>query len=63
MQPRRFKQTPSLEQRLTEQAKHFLEEAQMLRPGPVRDDLIRGALQVETAPRERLSSPVLQRPR
>jgi hypothetical protein len=45
----RFKQTQSLEDRLVEQAKSLLEQAQMLRPGPVRDELIRKARQAEAA--------------
>jgi hypothetical protein len=63
-QPLLFKQTQSLEQRLVQQAKRLLQEAQMLRPGTVRDDLIRKARQAQTASdmQEWLSSPSLRQP-
>ena len=49
MQPcRRFNQTQSLEERLSKEAKRLREEARLLRPGAVRDELIRRARQAET---------------
>ncbi len=61
---RRFKQTKSLEERLSEQAKRLREEAKLLSPGAVREGLLRKARQAETASRinEWLSSPGLQPP-
>ena len=40
---RRFKQTQSLEERLSEEAKRLREEAKLLPPGVVRDAVIRRA--------------------
>jgi hypothetical protein len=64
-QRRRFKQIQSLEERLSEEAKHLREEAKSLQPGAVRDELIRRARQAETASRmsEWLTSPGLQAPK
>jgi hypothetical protein len=64
MQRRRFKQTQSLEERLSEEAKRLREQAETLPPGIERDDLIRKGRQAETASRmnEWLSSPGLQPP-
>ena len=64
MERRRFKQTQSLEERLTEEAKRLRDEAKLLRPGAVRDELIRRALQAETGAHmsEWLRSPGLQPP-
>jgi hypothetical protein len=48
MERRRFKQTQSLEERLSEEAKRLRAEAKSLPPGSVRDALIRKARQAET---------------
>jgi hypothetical protein len=45
---RRFKQTVSLEIRLSEEAKRLREEAKLLPPGTVREALLRKARQAET---------------
>jgi hypothetical protein len=45
----RFKQSRTLEERLVEQARSLLEQAQLLRPGPVRDELIRKAREAKAA--------------
>jgi hypothetical protein len=62
---RRFQQTVSLEERLSEEAKRLREEAKSLPPGPDRDILIRKARQAETGSRmsEWLRSPELQPPK
>jgi hypothetical protein len=62
---RRFKQTQSLEERLSEEAKRLREEAQLLPPGAVREALLRRARQAETGSHlsEWLSSPGLQPPK
>ena len=44
----RLKQTQSLEERLTEEAKRLRAEAKLLPPGAARDELIRKARQAET---------------
>ena len=44
---RRFKQVHSLEARLAEEAKRLREEARLLPPGAVREELIRKARQAE----------------
>jgi len=64
MERRRFKQTQSLEERLAEEAKRLRDEAKLLRPGAVRDELIRRARQAETGAHmsEWLRSPGLQPP-
>ena len=45
---RRFKQTKSLEERLSEEAKRLREEAKSLPPGALRETLLRKARQCET---------------
>jgi hypothetical protein len=64
MQRRRFKQTKSLEERLSEEAKRLRAEAKLLPPGAVREGLIRRARQAETGSHmsEWLTSPRLQPP-
>ena len=64
MQRRRFKQTQSVEERLSEEAKRLRAEAKLLPPGTQRDVLIGKARQAETASRmnEWLTSPGLQPP-
>jgi hypothetical protein len=65
MRRRRFKQTETLEQRLTEEAKRLREEAKLLPPGAVREAVLRRARQAETAARidSWLSPPGLQTPK
>jgi hypothetical protein len=46
---RRFKQTSSLEERLTQEAEHLRKAAETLPPGPQRDAMLRKAGQVDTA--------------
>jgi hypothetical protein len=48
MQRRRFKQTQSLEERLSVEAKRLRTEAKSLPPGEARDKLLRKARQAET---------------
>jgi hypothetical protein len=62
---RRFKQTQSLEERLSEEAVKLRKEAQGTPPGIERDRLIRRARQAETASHmsEWLASPGLQPPK
>jgi hypothetical protein len=48
MERRRFKQTQSLEERLSEEAKRLRAEAKLLPPGAARDEMIRRARQAET---------------
>ena len=62
---RRFKQTLSLEERLSEEAKRLREEAKSLPPGAEREALSRKARQAETGSHmsEWLSSPGLQPPK
>ncbi len=64
MQRRHFKQTQSLEERLSEEAKRLRAEAKLLPPGAVRDEMIRKARQAETGSRinEWLTSPGLRPP-
>ncbi|WP_291694182.1 hypothetical protein [Bradyrhizobium sp.] len=64
MQRRRFKQTQSLEARLTEEAKRLREEAELLPPGAEREELVRKARHAETASHmnEWLTSPGLRPP-
>ena len=45
---RRFKQVVSLEDRLAEEARRLREEAELVPPGPVRDEALRKARQAET---------------
>jgi hypothetical protein len=62
---RRFKQIQSLEERLAEEAKRLREQAKLLKPGILRDELLRKARQAETGSRmsEWLRSPDLQPPK
>ena len=64
MQRRRFKQTQSLEERLAEQAKRLREEAKLLPPGALREEILRKARQAEIGSHvsEWLTSPGLQPP-
>ena len=64
MQRRRSQQTDPLEDRLAEEAKRLREKAKLLKPGAVRDDLIRKARQAEVGAHmsEWLRSPGLQPP-
>nr|WP_083219136.1 hypothetical protein [Bradyrhizobium icense] len=63
-QRRRFQQTTSLAQRLTEEAKRLRKEARGTPPGFAREQLIRRARQAETAVhiQEWLTSPGLRAP-
>jgi hypothetical protein len=65
MQRHRIKQSLSLEQRLSEEAKRLREEARVLPPGTVREALLRKARQCETGSHmsEWLRSPELQPPK
>ncbi|WP_246775109.1 hypothetical protein [Bradyrhizobium diazoefficiens] len=62
---RRFKQVDTLEERLAAEALRLRERAKVLRPGVMRDDLLRKARQCETGSRmsEWLRSPGLQPPK
>ena len=62
---RRFKQTHSLEERLAEEAKRLREEAKLLPPGALRENLLRRARQCDTGSHmsEWLRSPELQPPK
>ena len=62
---RRFKQTQSLEERLSEEAKRLREKAKLLPPGAVRETLLRKARQAEADSRLSawLQSPELQPPK
>ena len=62
---RRFKQTQSLEERLSEEAKRLREEAKLLPPGAQRETLLRKARQAEAGAHisEWLSSLGLQPPK
>ncbi|QOZ44248.1 hypothetical protein XH89_12685 [Bradyrhizobium sp. CCBAU 53340] len=59
---RRFKQSVSLEERLSQEAERLREEAKSLPPGPRREDVLRRARQAETGSHmsEWLRSPGLQ---
>lgn len=61
---RRFKQADTLEQRLAEEAKRLRDEAKLLSPGAVRNEIIRRARQAETGAHisEWLRSPGQQAP-
>ncbi len=61
---RRFKQTTSLDQRLMEEAERLRKEARGTPPGIAREQLIRRALQAETAVniQQWLTSPGLRAP-
>jgi hypothetical protein len=65
MQRRRFKQTSSLDQRLTQEAQRLRKEVQGTPPGIERERLVRRARQAETAAhmQEWLASPGLQPPK
>jgi hypothetical protein len=65
MQRRRFKQTQSLEERLSKEAKRLRAEAKLLPPGAAREEMIRKARQAETGSHmtEWLTSPGLQPPK
>jgi len=65
MQRRRFHQTKSLEERLSEEAKRLRELAKRLPPGAKREDILRRARQAETGSHmsEWLRSPELQPPK
>ena len=62
---RRIKQSLSLEERLSQEAKRLREEAKLLPPGAAREALLRKARQAETGSHmsEWLSSPELQPPK
>ena len=62
---RRIKQSLSLEERLSQEAKRLREEAKLLPPGAAREALLRKARQAETGSHvsEWLSSPELQSPK
>jgi hypothetical protein len=64
MQRRRFKQTQSLDERLSEEAKRLRAEAKLLSPGAAREEMIRKARQAEIASHmnEWLTSPGLRPP-
>nr|WP_246741221.1 hypothetical protein [Bradyrhizobium sp. 1(2017)] len=64
MMRQRFKQTKSLEERLTEKAISLHEQARMLPPGPLRDAVERKAQLTETASdiNDWLRSPGLRAP-
>jgi len=61
---RRFKQTQSLEELLSGEARRLRTEAKLLPPGAARDELIRKAQQAETGSHmtEWLTSPGLRPP-
>jgi hypothetical protein len=65
MPRRRFKQTQSLEDRPSEEAKRLREEAKLLPPGAAREALLRRARQAESGSHmsQWLSSPGLQPPK
>ena len=65
MQRRHFKQTVSLDQRLSDEAQRLRKEAQGTPPGYQREMLIRRARQAETAAhmQQWLLSPGLQAPK
>ena len=62
---RRFIQTSTLEERLAEDTERLQQQAKMLEPGPVRDDVLRKIRQNETAAHVSawLNSPGLQPPK
>lgn len=61
---RRFKQIQNLEERLADEAKRLREQAKLLPPGALRDEVLRKARQAETGSHtsEWLRSPGLQSP-
>lgn len=64
MRRQRIDHTSSLEERLLDQARRFKDQANALRPGRERDELIRKARQAETASHinEWITSPGLKPP-
>jgi hypothetical protein len=58
----RFKRTQSFEERLADEATRLREEAKLLPPGAVRDEVVRKARQIEAASHlnEWLAVPKLQ---
>jgi hypothetical protein len=62
---RRFEQSQSLEERLADEASRLREEAELLPPGQLRQEVLRRARQAETGSHisEWLRSPGLQPPR
>jgi hypothetical protein len=62
---RLIKHTKSFDERLADQARRLRDQTKTLPPGIERDELIRKALQAETASRvnEWLTSPVLASPK
>jgi hypothetical protein len=62
---RRFKQTQSLEERLADEAMRLRAQADVLSPGPDREDLLKKARQAETGSHisEWLRSSELQPPK
>jgi len=48
MQRRRFKQSQSLEERLSQEAKRLRDEANKLPPGAAREEVLRKARQADT---------------
>jgi hypothetical protein len=61
---RRFNQTRSLEERLAEEAEHLRKEAELLSPGPLREEVLRKARRADTGSHmsEWLRSPGLRPP-
>ena len=61
---RRFKQSQNLEERLAEEAKRLREEAKLLPPGAVREEVLRKARQCEAGSHasDWLRSPGLRAP-
>ncbi|MCS3930534.1 hypothetical protein M2175_005565 [Bradyrhizobium elkanii] len=64
MERRRVKQVTNLETRLASEAKRLREEAEALKPGAVRDEVLRKARQCETGSHmsDWLRSPGLRAP-
>ena len=64
MKRRRFKQTETLEQRLADEAERLRQQAELLPPGALREQVVRKARQCETGSHmsEWLRSPGLQPP-
>lgn len=64
MKRRRFKQTDTLEQRLADEAERLRQQAELLPPGALREQVLRKARQCETGSHmsEWLRSPGLQPP-
>lgn len=64
MKRRRFKQSDTLEQRLADEAERLRQQAELLPPGELREQVLRKARQCETGSHmsEWLRSPGLQPP-